>query len=252
MRTKATKEVMLALFLVNLLTIIFDVTVVFAPSGDMVVVVGGLTPTIDGFIGAGEWDDASTVAVSVTEGTNCTVYAKQDGINLYFAFNIPDASYNSSDCCVIIFDVNHDGSTSLHIDDIWLRVSRNDAKGEYNVTAGGWFPATVSGWTAKAGSTASAWQLEYNITYSKVDVTAGTNKTLGVMFLIVDKDAEMGWYIWPSTASISEPATWGDMTSNGYNWIPEFSTWTALLLLLIVFTVAIAMCKRGLLETSLH
>jgi len=66
------------------------------------------------------------------------------------------------------------------------------------------------------------WQLENNITYSKLDVTAGTNKTLGIIFLNMDKDVAVGWYVWPSTASISKPSTWGDMTPNGYDWILEF------------------------------
>jgi parallel beta-helix repeat protein len=201
----------------------FDVTTLVA--------VSGLTPNIDGFIGAGEWDDANTVTVSVTEGADCMVYAKQDGVNLYVGFNIPDATYNSSDHCVIIFDVDHDGSQSLQTDDMWLFASRVGTEKEYNVTAGGWYPTTVSAWSANVSSTAGAWQSEYSITYSKLDVTAGTNKTLGVMFLIVDKDVAMGWYVWPSTASISQPATWGDIASNGYNWLAhDFSRWTSLLL----------------------
>lgn len=252
MRTKASKGIMLTLCLVSVLAIAFDATAVFAHSGDIMVAVYGLTPTVDGLIEAGEWDDASSITIPVTGGANCTVYAKQDGVNLYVGFNIPDSTDNGSDCCIVIFDVNHDGSTSLQTDDMWLRVSRNGAKGEFNVTAGGWYPTTVFGWTAEASSTASGWQLEYNITYSKLDVTAGTNKTLGIMFLNIDKDVAVGWYVWPSTASISKPSTWSDMTPNGYNWIPEFSTWTSLLLLLIVLTVAIATYKRRLVETLLH
>lgn len=252
MRMKTSKGIMLTLCLVSMLTIVFEVTAVFAYSGDIMVAVYGSTPTVDGSIEAGEWEDTSTVVVSVTGGTNCTVYAKQDGINLYVGFDIPDATSNSSDSCVIIFDINHDGSPLLQTGDMWLAVSRNGARGEFNVTGGGWYPTTVSAWSANVSSTADAWQSEYNITYSKLDVTAGTNKTLGVMFLIVDKDVAMGWYVWPSTASISKPSTWSDMTPNGYNWVPEFSTWTPLLFLLIVLTVVIAIYKRRLLEIPLH
>jgi hypothetical protein len=252
MRMKASKGIMLTLCLMSLLTIVFDVTTVLARSGDIMVAVYGSTPTLDGSIEDGEWDDASTVIVSVTGGTNCTVYVKQNGINLYVGFNIPDTTYNGSDSCVVIFDVDHDGNQSLQTDDMWLAVSRNGAKEEFNVTAGGWYPTTVSAWSANVSSTAGVWQSEYSITYSKLDVTAGLNKTLGVMFLIVDKDVAMGWYVWPSTASISKPSTWSDMTPNGYNWVPEFSTWTPLLFLLIVLTVVIAIYKRRLLEISLH
>jgi len=222
LQAKACRKITSIICLISALIIAFDVTAVLATSSDIVVVVGGSTPTIDGSIEDGEWDDASTTTFSVTNGTECTVYAKQDGVNLYVGFDIPDATYNSGDSCVIIFDVDHDGSTSLQTDDMWLRVSRGDAKEEFNVTIGGWFPTTVSHWTAKASSMADLWQSEYNITYSKLDITAGTNKTLGVMFLIVDKDIE--WHEWPSTASISKPATWGDMTSNEYSWRGHLDT----------------------------
>jgi len=251
MRPEVAKKSM-SMSLAGILAISFCTISVSTYFEDIIVAVYGTYPTLDGLIDDGEWHDASTVIVPVTNDVNCTVYAKQDGANLYVGFNIPDVTYNNSDSCVIIFDVDHDGSTSLQTDDTWLRVSRNDVKEEYNVTAGGWYPTTASGWIAKASSTSSAWQSEYNITYSKLDITADTNKTLGVMFVIVDKDAEMGWYVWPSDASITSPATWGDMTSNGYDWVPEFSTWTSMLLLLTVLTVVIAIYKRRLMKTSLH
>jgi len=213
-----TAKKMLTLFLASTLTIAFNVTATSPSPGNIMIAVYGSTPTIDGSIEDGEWGDASTATVSVTGGANCTVYAKQDSVNLYIGFSIPDVTYNGTDCCIIIFDANNDGGASLQVDDMWLAVSRIGAKGEYNVTAGGWFPTTVSGWAVQASSASSGWQCEYNVTYFKVDVTAGTNKTLGVMFLIVDKDVEMGWYVWPSTASILKPMTWGDMTSDEYNW----------------------------------
>ncbi len=220
MRARGRTEIMLTLCMVSVLTIVFDVTTVFAHSADIIVAVGGSTPTIDGLIEVGEWDDACAGTVSVTGGANCTVYTKQDGANLYVGFDIPDVTYNSTDCCGIIFDVNHDENISLQTDDIWLHISRKGSLRENNVTKQngmGWFETSVSGWTANASSAASAWQSEYNITYSKLDVSGGANKTLGVMFLIVDKDV-MVYNVWPHPASILEPVTWGDMTPNGYNW----------------------------------
>lgn len=213
MRIEAGKRTLLILSLVTILTIALDTITVSAPSNHTIVTVYGSTPTVDGSIEDGEWDDASTITVLVTDDANCTIYAKQDGVNLYVGLNVPDATHDSGDSCVVIFDVNHDGSTSLQADDMWLRVSRTGAEEELNVTVGGWYPTTVSSWTAMANSTAGTWQTEYNITYSKLDVTAGVDKTLGVMFLIVDKHV-MGHYVWPSDASITSPVTWGDMTAD--------------------------------------
>jgi len=208
LRVRADK--ILILSLISMLTIAFDMNVVLAPSSDTLVAKYGSTPTIDGFIEASEWCDACAVTFSVTEGANCTVYAKQDGFNLYVGFNIPDATCNYSDSCAILLDMDHDKNISLQMDDIWLAISRKGSQGEKNVTFGGWYPTSVSGWTAKASSTASGWQSEYNITHSKLDITAGTDKTLGVDFLVIDNDVEKGWYTWPSRW-ISQPATWGDM-----------------------------------------
>ncbi|MDH5449389.1 MAG: hypothetical protein OEX77_00625 [Candidatus Bathyarchaeota archaeon] len=249
---KKIAKKMLALLLAAALAIAFNAPMTEASSENIIVAVHGLTPTLNGAFESGEWNDASNITVSITDGASCTVYAKQDGTNLYAGFDIPDSTFNNSDCCILIFDVDHDRNTSLQTDDVWFRISRIGATQEYNVTAGGWFPTTVCGWTAKANSTSTAWQCEYNITYAKLDVTAGGNKTLGVMFLIVDMDVDMGWYAWPSTAGISEPAVWGDMSSNGYSWVPEFSTWISMLLLFTMLTVAIGLYRRRLFERTLH
>jgi hypothetical protein len=255
-----TKETMLTLFVISVLTILFGVAAVLAHPSNAIIAVYGSTPTIDGFIGAGEWDDASAVTVSFTEGANCTVYAKQDRVNLFIGVSIPDNTFNSSDSCVTLLDPDYDQSDSLQPDDMWLAISRQGHQAEQNVTwqvtdgygSYGWLSTSVSNWTLKSNSNTSRWQAEYNITYSKIGVQAGTNKSLGLAFAIIDKDVPSGWYMWPCEASITKPSTWGELASNGYNWVPEFSTWTSLLLLLIVLTVAITICRRRLIGTSFH
>ncbi len=228
------------MLLLSLIYLTFELTTSNTHT-DKIVAVSGLTPTIDGSIEPSEWNDAAMIAISVASTANATVNVKQDGTNLYIGFDIPDVTSNASDSCVVILDVDHDQNTSLQTDDKWFASSRQDGETEYNVTAGGWFPTKISGWTAKAGSTASGWQLEYNITYSKLGIISGTNKTIGIAFIVIDRDVEKGWYIWPSTASILKPSTWADMTSNGYDWAQRVSPWSTLLLPLItLFVVAIA------------
>ena len=191
-----------------------------AHPSDKVVAVYGSTPTLDGVISVDEWDDADIVTFNVTDGANCTVYAKQDGVNLHVAFNIPDTTYSINDVCGIAFDVDHDGSVTLQADDSLFTITRNGTIQERNVTIEAWYLTTVSGWSANASWTASVWQAEYKITYSKLNVTAGTTKTLGVFFFSSDADAPFSW---PLNAYSLGPSTWGDMTSNGYNWeVPEF------------------------------
>ena len=69
--------------------------------------VGGSTPTIDGTISAGEWTDASTITLTLPDGT-CTVYVKQNFTHLNIAFHVPDDTYDTSDLCSVFFDTAHD------------------------------------------------------------------------------------------------------------------------------------------------
>lgn len=67
--------------------------------------------------------------------------------------------------------------------------------------------------------------MEYNITYPKIDVTAGSNKILVVEFESFDLTIGKS-YMWPYTTDPLfnfKPNKWGNMTPNEFNWIPEFS-----------------------------
>lgn len=200
----------------------------------------GSTPTIDGTISSGEWDDASNVTFNET-----TVFVKQDGVNLYIAFNVTDATYSDYDECGIAFDVDHDRSATLQTDDIWFTVMRNGTIYELNETTG-WTPYfQVSGWTADANSTGNVWQSEFNISYSKLNIATGTNKTIGVFF--VSLDTQVGPYHWPPPpANPYSPASWGAMTPNGYNWIPEFSNMYIYVILFSASPLICLLIKRGM------
>lgn len=211
----------------------FLATPIQSQPSDKVVAVYGSTPTLDGAIDIGEWDDASIVIFSLTGGANCTVYVKQDEANLHVAFNISDNTYSADDACGIAFDVDHDGNVTLQADDILFIITRNVTIQEFDVTIEDWNPTTVSGWSAKAVSTQSVWQAEYNITYSKLNIIAGMDKTLGVFFFTFDSVIT---YNWPATTGWFRPDTWGDMTSNGYNWeVPELNVFSVFVILFLVF-----------------
>ena len=204
-----------------------------------IIAVAGSTPTIDGVISPEEWDDADYETFNET-----TVFVKQDGVNFYIAFNVTDATYSEYDECGIDFDVDDDGSATLQTDDIGFTVMRNGTIYELNVTMGTWTPHfQVSGWTAKANSTEKVWQSEFNITYSKLNITAGTAKVIGVFFASLDE--QVGPYGWPPLpANPYGPDTWGDITPNGHNWIPEFSN----IIYVIFFLTSPFIClliKRG-------
>lgn len=214
---KLAKYQVLILVTVLLLASSLAILVQAHPNHDIVAVAGS-TPTIDGVIRSGEWIDASNATFNET-----TVFVKQDGVNLYIAFNVRDNTDSEYDECGIAIDVDHDRNATLQIDDIWFTVTRNGTIYELNETTGWTTPHfQVSGWTADANSTGNLWQSEFNIGYSKLNITAGTDKTIGVFF--VSLDMQVGPSSWPPyPADPYHPNTWGNITSNGYNWIPEFS-----------------------------
>lgn len=119
--------------------------------GYEIVAVYGSTPTIDGFIDIIEWSDAASVSFNNTE-----VFVKQDGTNLYIAFNVSNKPFQEQDGVCLYFDVDHDGNTSLQPDDIGVVTIRNGTLMEGNVTGGAWTIKSVSGWTAQVNSTSRA------------------------------------------------------------------------------------------------
>ena len=76
----------------------------YYPAYEIAAVVGS-TPSIDGVIASGEWDDASNVSFN-----NTVVYVKQDGRNLYMAFNVSDATATPTppqDTVAIFIDIEN-------------------------------------------------------------------------------------------------------------------------------------------------
>lgn len=201
-------------------------TQVRGDSGDTVVARYGTTPTIDGTISDGEWDDASTVTFTVTGGT-CTVYVKQDGSFLYVALNIPDTTYYTDDISHVFIDVEHDCFGPA--DDFLFMIYRDGETIEYALITHeedgffsyNWEWRIPDGWTAAFYSTGTGWQTEYSIEYSKIGVTAGEDETLGVMFETYDHIASGTYYGWPPGSDDDEPNTWADLTSPApWFWIP--------------------------------
>lgn len=222
--------------------------------GSEIVAKYGTTPTIDGIISLGEWVDAN-----ITTFNETTVYVKQDGVNLYVAFNVSDSVFSAGDECHIYLDVEHDGSSSLQSDDRALVVKRGGGLVELKGPGIWQWEPTPFGWTAKVNSTSTVWQAEYNITYSKINVTAGSTKTLGVVFEsfdyrgLGDPDYPGIRYMWPYSTDPDfdkKPDQWGDVTPDGYLWtVPEFPNFWILVMVLtaalpILFYIN-ARAKRG-------
>ena len=201
----------------------------------VIVAVYGSTPLIDGVINSTEWSDAASVSFNETE-----VLTKQDGLNLYVGFNMSYAPFLTYDAVIVFMDVEANGGLTLQSDDIALVVWANETLGEANVTGGVWTAREVTGWNAEMQSIPNLWQVEFNITYSKINVVAGVEKTIGAAFM--STYAATTHYTWPP--EIDYPSEWGGMTSTEYNWIPEFPSFVILPLFMMATLLTVVAYRR--------
>ncbi|MGD0494630.1 MAG: hypothetical protein ABSB28_01155 [Candidatus Bathyarchaeia archaeon] len=199
--------------------------------------VHGSAPTIDGIINVGEWSDASVTSIS----NQTTVFVKQDGTSLYVAFNISDASVSLGyDGAAIYLDLENNGGPSVKSDDYMFATYRNGGLNEIHFPDGVTPP--TGGWNALVSSTNTGWQAEFNITYSRLNVTAGVLKTIGIALESVDYP---NLHYWPPEASYLpiNPSSWGNLIST-QDWIPEFTSIIILPLFMIATLLAIIIYRR--------
>lgn len=206
-----------------------------------VIAVYGSSPTIDGSIDIEEWNDAEPVSFN-----NTKLFVKQDGRNLYIAFNVSDSTLNWNEYVAVFFDVDHNDGIMYQPDDIALGTYRNGTLMEGQL--GNETYTNATGWAASVNLTSEVWQAEFNITYSKIEVTAGVEKALGVVFIAADYDFPYYFQTWPPNLMVmgppDNPSKWGDMTSTGYNWIPEFPPLLILPLFMIITLLIVLIYGR--------
>ena len=198
-------------------------------------VMAGTTPTIDGTL-AGQWADTTiaTIDITVTGGATAHVYLKHDGTKLYVGFDVPDATGHgeSSDYVAVLLDTDNSKEAVGQPDsgDFRLSINREDVASEaYVYEPDGWNSGNLPvDWTGEATSTSTAWSAEYAIDYAKLEVTAGTAKTIGFDVLIKDGGiSPAGFYYWHSSSEYDDynrPSTWGNATSSD-DWLKVPKGW---------------------------
>jgi hypothetical protein len=221
--------------------IVYAVTILIAStcvsvrafSGDVLMAANGSAPTLDGSIESAEWADAAKYNITYQWAPYvATAYIKQDGSNLYIAVDQADNTPYAEDGIKLNFDVNHDGMATLQTDDIAFEIYRlSGTMYEYDSAFGNWYSNAPSpGWNAAYTSTGTHFQAEFSISYSRIGVTAGVPKTLGILFEFSDEYPTDGgtnsvWYSWPwgSGSSYNTPSDWAEIIVGDPNFvIPEF------------------------------
>jgi len=186
--------------LLSHLTVLLSISISFAHSGDSIVIPYGTSPTIDGILSTGEWDDASTIQLSAINGI---VHFKHTDTHLFVAFSDPIGYYNSTG---IYLDLLHDGGSAPQMDDIWIHGSA--AAFEFKGDGSTWQMVAPSDWNYIANSAN-----EFSISLSKLGITPGNNVNMGILFSFLDWSTTHDEITWPSGgyANCNDPNSWATL-----------------------------------------
>ncbi|HET91825.1 MAG TPA: hypothetical protein ENN99_13970, partial [Chloroflexi bacterium] len=168
-------------------------------------------PTVDGLIAPGEYAGAGKVTFA-DHGGDVEVFLKQDGAHLYVAFDLPVYPSSGVAYADVYLDTDHDGV--MGSSDYLLRVSRFGTAKEFTPTVGGLWGGERSpvSWTAQIHTNLAGggWQVEFQIEYAKLGITAGVSKTLGLALGSING----GMYLWPAGAYPTGLSSYGDLVSS--------------------------------------
>lgn len=243
------RKITVFLCLTLFLTFSFKVVPVHAA---LIEAVYGTTPTIDGTVSVPEWADATTTTFTGPSGL-CAVFVKHDVSNLYIGVNIEDNTEDSSDYLEVFLDTNHDEAPLPQTDDYYLFIDRpvfgSSVTYEYQGSGFNWvYIGSAIGWTSAATHTPNYWQVELSISYTKLGITPGVAKQMGIEFIVLD--APVGsFYYWTAGATFSSPISWGDIASTSDSWVPWFTSLPIVLLISIPLVIFLRKKSHSLQNT---
>ena len=207
----------------------------------------GTAVTLDGVKSEGEWDDAFHYTYPVSDTLkNLDMYVKTYEDKLYILAYYPNPTDSSYTYIDIGFDVDYNHNGALKAGDFAIEVNYNGGVMEWGVSSGNWVYTTPSGWEFAMDNSSSSWTVEIAINYSKLNITAGDIKDVGIIMYMVD-DGE-GWQTEPRKGYWFNTSTWNRITSSD-DWgedvtIPEFSDGVLAIMLVAVFGVMAVVVKR--------
>lgn len=217
------KHILLALTALVLFSML--TTASFAEECPIIIIPNGTTPTIDGAISAGEWDDANSVTFSTSGGT-CTVYFKHNGTALHFAFDVPNRDIDSA--VQIFVDPDNNDGTAPQTDDYRFTIQPSGAMGcnygQNQGTGSDWSApmtdcdphGTPCGWYADYQESATTWSAEFELPFAKLGIAVGG--TVGITFW--NGWGAAGNHYWPTGADWLNPSGWGTGHISSYGKAP--------------------------------
>ena len=180
-------------------------------------------PTIDGVKSTGEWDDAwsDTVSMNPAVGTSpleVPLWVKNDGTNLYLAYDVPDTT-DDNDLFGILFDNHNDCENGTMVEgpgDEWKAIDPHNVLGAGTFVDGYLQFANIDAVQNGIGTgvwSANKWFFEFEVPLNSgdsQDISALQGETIGFLFVHCQMDLAQEYY-WPTTVFIGRAEEFGDL-----------------------------------------
>lgn len=174
------------------------------------------SPTIDGRIGPGEYAGAGKVSFA-GYGGEVEVFVKQDGANLYVAFDSPLTPFDPATpepAFQVFLDTTNNKTPALESTDYRLTL---DSLGNLEESQGdgvGWMPMLVTDWSAAVYTATWGWQGEFSVTLSsKLGIAPGLPVSIGLGLAEAETLFGPADRFWPTGGHDLDPFTWGNLVS---------------------------------------
>jgi hypothetical protein len=169
----------------------------------------------DGIKAPDEWNDAATASIHVKSGWDVPVRFKRDSENIYLLFeNVKHGSDRLFP--EILIDASNTKSPQWEQAQWWFHISHNlcEANGEPNVyMKNGVFQCAHQkvGWAANNPPRQATQTIEVSISFKKLGIRPASGARMGLAFGVTNAtgDESQRWFLWPRSASVYAPKTWG-------------------------------------------
>jgi hypothetical protein len=177
-----------------------------------VTIPAGTGPQLDGRFTPGEWDDAASQMIVVSDQVKVPVYFKHDAANLFVAFDGLDQGETAL-FPELLLDAGYDSNLSWNADDSWFHVSTSPCQGSGPDAL--WQQCgAASGWQTTDFSQSLA-MIEMQIPYALLGLQPGSDQPIAISWAVMQltPDDEEVRTFWPATAVFDQPATWARGTA---------------------------------------
>lgn len=189
-------------------------------TGDTLSIPRSVVPvTVNGLVGAGEWDDAVEVPIVINPGWTVPVRLKSDGMNLFALFsnvsgpnneNRVAAATDSTTFPELFIDLTPNDTESFDSSNRWFHMSFQDCHkvGKFADPTGCNF--SLAGWEA------NNWPLgvnsdfiEVRIGYDRISLDPDQSHTIRLFATMTSSLlGDVVYYNWPAGSHPGQPSTW--------------------------------------------